>query len=147
MVPFSLKYTASCSMFSTMKRKKVKFFILIFLSRGNFFDILLVFISVLQIHYSICFFHILAFYFYLLQVNFYNYLLLALLTFFFIVFIIIFHSIQYHVSISLIISCVTHFLYIVKKNKNYKTLILSIKLELFVMLIASSLFIYQKRIL
>ena len=60
MMPFSPSYTGSCSMFYTKKRKKVKFFSYIFWFHGNFFDILLAFVSFLQTYYGICFFHIIC---------------------------------------------------------------------------------------
>ena len=50
---------------------------------GNFFDILLVFISFLQTYCGICFFHILSFSSYLPERNFCIYLLLALLILFY----------------------------------------------------------------
>ena len=67
-MPFSPKYTAFCSLFGLT---------------NFFFDILLVFASFLQTYQNICFSHNFSFYFYLLQKNFYTYLLLALLIFFF----------------------------------------------------------------
>ena len=74
-----------CFLFHVLhnEKKKSQIFAVIFWSHGNFFDILLVFVSFLQIHYGVCFFHILSFYFCLLQINFSIYLLLALLTFFY----------------------------------------------------------------
>ena len=78
----------------------------------NFFDILLVFVFFLQTYYDIYFFHTLSFYFFLLQINFCIYLLHYLLTFLYYfhnIFIIIFCSIQYNISVSLITSSFTHF--------------------------------------
>ena len=147
MMPFPPKYTASCSMFYTMKKKKkkIKFFILIFWYHGNFFDVLLVFVSFLQTYYGICFFHILFFYFYLFQINFCNFcnLSLTLLNSFY-----RFHNNLSHYLVSCLCFsdnklCYSFFIH--NNNKEiYKTPISSIKLELFIMLIASSLFIYQK---
>ena len=96
------------------EKKKVKFFILIFWSHGKFFEILLVFVSFLQIFYGICFFHILSLNFCLHQINFYIYLLLAFLTFFYHFHI---NPSLYLVSLSnfLIKSCVTLFLYVIQK--------------------------------
>ena len=74
MIPFSPKNKAPCSIFYTMKRKKVKITFLSFWLHGNFFDILLVFISFLQTYYDIYFLYILSFHFSLFQINFCIYL-------------------------------------------------------------------------
>ena len=108
-----------------------------------FFDIPLVFVSFLQA-YRICFFHTLSFCFFVLQVSFCINPLLALLIF------------LYYFYNNLLLYLVSHLCFFDNKfshsffiysKKNYKTPFLSIKLELFIMLIASSLLIYQKLIL
>ena len=92
-------------------------------------------------HILISVFSIFFFLSYLLQISFYIYLLLSPLIFVY----------RFYIDLSLYLvsrlcffngmSC-HPFLYMIKKN--YKSLILSIRLELFIMLIASSLLIYQK---
>ena len=65
-----------------MKIKKIficYYYIETFLPRDNFFDILLVFFSFLQLYCDIYFSHILFFYFFLLQRSFFIYLLPVLL--------------------------------------------------------------------
>ena len=109
--------------------------------RGNFFDILLVFVFFLQTYYDICFFQIFSFHFYLLQISFVIYHLLALL-----IFLYRFHNnlLPYLVSHLCFFDNKFSHSFFIHNNKNYKTPILSIKLELFIKLIASSLLIYQK---
>ena len=122
-----------------------------------FFDILLVFTFSLFLIYFILlvfffyrhimisfFFHILSFGFSFLLINSCIYLLLALFIFL--------YCFQNNLSLYLVLhlcffdnSCVIHFLYTVKTI--YKTATLPIKIELFIMLIASSLLICQKSIL
>ena len=143
MMLFPPKCTASCSIFILLKEKKSKFFILIFQHHGNVFDILLVFVSFLQTYYDIFFFHIFAFHFIVLEIRFCIYVLLALLIF------------PYHFYNNLLLYLVsdlyfynkflqkTHSFFTYDKN-NYKTPFLSFKLELFIMLTASSLLIQQK---
>ena len=117
-----------------------------FQPRGNFFDILLVLVSFLQTYYDICFFHILSFCFFLIQISFCIYLLLAVLIF-------LYCSDNLLLFLNLLLYLVSHLCFFDNKfshsffiysKKNYKTPFLSIKLELFIMLIASSLLIYQK---
>ena len=120
------------------------------MSRDNFFDILLVFVFFLQTYCGICFFHILSFYFFLLRIS------------FFIIFIIFLYHFDNNLSLYLVSrlcfsdnkliqrnfiqrSCI-HSLFIYNKII-YKTLILLTKLKPFIMLIASSLVVYQKLIL
>ena len=140
MMKFFPKYSASCSMCYTMKRKKVNFFILIFWSHGNFFWCSFSFVSFLQTYYGICSFHVLSFYICLLQISFCIYLLLALLTFF-----NHFHNtlLLYLVSRLCFFDNKLCYSFFVYNKKNYKTPILSNKLELFIMLIALSLLITE----
>ena len=106
-----------------------------------FFDILLVFVSVVKTYYDMCFLHILSFCFFLLQIAFCIYILLALLIFLY----------RFHYSLLLYLvsrlcffdNKFSHSLFIYSK-KNYKTPFLSTKLELYIMLITSLLVHDQK---
>ena len=120
-----------------MKRKKVKVFYLIFWLLDNIFGILLVLVSFLQTC-DISFFHVLSFYFFL-QINFCVFLLRYVLTF---LYRFPNNILLYSVShlCFLIIGFLTHFLYIIKKFITHP----SFRLELFIIFIASSLFICQK---
>ena len=137
-----------------LKKYFIYYYIETFLPRHNFFDILLAFVSFLQAYYDICFSHILCFCFSILQISVYIYFLLDHLTS------------LYHFDNNLLLylvsrlcfsdnkliqrnfiqrSCI-HSLFIYNKII-YKTLILLTKLKPFIMLIASSLVVYQKLIL
>ena len=120
------------------------YYIETFLSRNNFLDILLVFVSFLQICCGIYSSYILFFIFFLLQMSFYINFLLSLLI-----------SLHYCYS-NLLLYLVTnlcffdgklnqysHLFLNITKKKNYKTLLLSTKLELFIMLIASNHYSYH----
>ena len=129
---------------SRLKIYFMHYYIETFLSRDNFFDTLLVFVSFLQTYCNICSHNILSVHFFLLQISFCIYLLLALL-------ISLYH---FHNNLLLyLVLCLgffdtklnqhsRSFLYIIKIF--YKTPFLSTKLEPCIMLVASPLLIYQK---
>ena len=114
------------------------------LPHDNFFDkifgILLIFASFLMTYCNIYSSHILFFYFFLIQISVCIYLLLVPL------FSLCFFDNKFNQYSQW--NCIHSFLYTTKKiykKKNYdKTPLLSAKLEPFIMLIASSLLIYQK---
>ena len=115
-----------------------------------FFVILLIFASFLQTYYNTYLSRILSFCFYLLQISFYIYLFLALLIFIY----YFYNNLLLYLVLFLCFFdnkwCYSFFIYNEKQKlikQNYKTLILSFRLELFIMLIASFLLIYQKLIL
>ena len=123
----------------------------LFQPHGSFFDILLVFVFFLQTYYDIYFFHILSFYFFLLQINFCIDLLPFVLIFLYqfyhnpLLCLVHFSVFCFFLIISFFIRVArSHLLYVIKK---IKTPFLSLRLELFIILIASSLIIYQKSIL
>ena len=119
----------------------IDYYIETFQPHDNFFDILLVFAFLLQTYYDICFFHIFWFWIFLLQISFYIHILLALLFFLY-----RFYNNLLIILVSLL-CCFDNKLFhsfFIYRKQNYKMPILSIKLELSIMLIASSLFIYQK---
>ena len=120
-----------------MKRKKVKVFYLIFWLLDNFFGILLVLVSFLQTC-DISFFHIVSFYFFL-QINFCIFLLRYVLTF---LYRFPNNLLLYSVS-DLFDNRFRHSFFIYNK-KIYNTSLFSFRLELFIIFIASSLFICQK---
>ena len=114
-MPFSPKYTASVPFFIQRKDKKSIFFLFFFLI---FFQFLFFFFRHIMISISSIFS---LFTFFLLQINFCIYLLIA-----FLIFLYHFHNslllnLVSHLCffIFLIISCITHLLYIIK-NKTKK---------------------------
>ena len=130
------------SIFIIYKEKRKKLFRLPFLLHNIFFGIFLVFVYLFQTYFHICCYHILSLYFFTCWIIFYIYILLALA-----IFLCYFHSIVLFAQIVFLhfFDNKYSFFYILKNV--YNNPLYFIKLEFFNMLIASSLLLYQKRIL